>query len=1006
MAATAYKERVEFGVLGPVEVRSEGRTWSVGSGRERFVLATLLWSDGRMTAADNLIEALWKQPPASAKSQLHNMISNLRRRLREASGGADLIATRAQGYELRVDAHRLDVTTFRELVAHGQRATQDGDHARALSVFTRALALWRGPALADVPDDLGVGIRETLHDERLAASEARLDAALALGHHDEVLRHTTALLAEQPYREHLYWRRMLALTGLGRRAEALATYRQAYRRLVSDLGVEPGPALRDLEGRILRGDSPAAIVATTANRAPTPRQLPPTIASLTGRDPLLDQITGELRRGDGPAPVTVVLVGPGGIGKTTLALAAAHQLADSFPDGQLYADLRGSHDNPADPHAVAGRILRTLGVDGSRLPEDPDERIATYRSHLAGRRILVVLDDAAGEAQVRPLLPGAAPCGVLVTSRRQLAALVDAARFTVPVLPPADAVALLTHGARPERVAAEPEAAAAIVAACGRLPLAVCIAAARLAVRPDWTLAEFRQRLARERHRLDELAVGDLDVRASIGLSYRSLPPATQALLRRLGLVAAPDWPAWVADALAGPDQPAQLLLSQLTDVHLVEPLGIDAVGQARYQLHDLVADFAAERAQAEDAPADRDAAVTRLLDGWLALATVADELVEHGMIMARGLAAPPPPADAARYAREAPCDWFEIERASLIAAVDQARQAAKAELAGSLALRISGFLAMRAYDDDRERMLQDVTTCVRDHGVDHVLARLLSALHVAYAHRSRNRELVPVAEEQLTLARRLGDREQEIRALINGSLGMRRQGRLAEATDLIDQAIAMCGPDTPRLLANRALVGRCHLHWERGRPDLAVAPAEQALAIQREEPNLRATAITLSLYGHVLADSGRLDEATQAYTECVSIANGLGDELTVTAAEEVFAKIEIQQRRWDAAADRLRRILAVYERAENQKLGAEILRMLGAVANAQGRPADAFAPLRRSLAIYRQLDQPLDVARALAHLDRAAAATGDDVAAAAYRRQYRDILTTLDLDDACLHLP
>lgn len=562
-----------------MEVRLGDGVLAVGGGRERLVLAILVLNADRLITADQLIDALWEQPPRSARAQLHNLISRLRRRLRV--GDDRLIVSRPVGYELTLESHELDLLEFRELTERGRRAAAGGDHARAVTALAGALSLWRGPALADLPDEWVGEIRRALDEERSAAAHARLEAELALGRHDVVLAELPGLLAEQPFRESLHRIRLLALLGAGRRTDALAAYQRIYRQFVDQLGVEPGESLREVHQQALRGEAPAAVGAV-------PHQLPPLLGTVTGRDKLLDAIVAELRAGaSDPHPGTprvAVLVGPGGVGKTSLALAAGHGLGGVFSDGQLFADLRGSTDRPADPHVLAGRFLRALGISGSALPDDRDERIAMCRSRLAGTRTLLVLDDAESEEQVRPLLPGAARCGVLITSRHQLGALMTPSRWTVPVLSPDHAVELLAGAVGIGRVAAEPEEAVAVTELCGRLPLAMSIAGARLAAHPEWTLERFRRRLADERDRLDELAIGDLDVRSSIALSYNALTPELRRLFRRVGLVTAPDFPAWVARELTGEVRAARML-EALAEVHMIEPSGRDVVGQARFRL-------------------------------------------------------------------------------------------------------------------------------------------------------------------------------------------------------------------------------------------------------------------------------------------------------------------------------------------------------------------------------------------------------------------------------------
>jgi DNA-binding SARP family transcriptional activator len=987
---------VEFGLLGPVVARHNGTAVPAGSGRERFVLATLLLNAGRLTSLDRLVDALWDDPPSTARAQLHNLISNVRRRLRayDSAAGDELIQTRPTGYELRLGHHELDVLRFRELVAAGRDAMAAGDPARAADELAAALALWRGPALADVSDELAEPIRQVLHAERLAAAEARLDAQLALERFDDLLRDAEPLLAEHPYRERLHELRMAALAASGRRAEALAAYRQLYRRLADELGVEPGPPLRRLEQRILRGES------VTAAGPPVPRQVPAPTSVLTGRDKLIGEICAELTREDDTAGVVRVLVGPGGVGKTTLALAVAHRLAGAFPDGQLYADLRGTHGTPADPHTVLGRLLRTLGIDGPSLPDDADERAGLYRSLLAQRRVLVVLDDAAGEEQVRPLLPAAAGSRALVTSRRQLGALVGAARWSVPVLAGEDAVTLLAAVIGAERAAAEPAAATEVVTLCGNLPLAVCVAAARLAVHPEWTLGDFHQRLAQQWGRLDELAVGDLNVRASMELSYQALAGPLRTLLRRLGLVHATNWPAWVAQELLG--GPADRLLDQLVEVHLIEPAGRDAVGQSRYRLHGLVRDFAAERAAAEEPAADRAAAVSRMLSGWLALAGEADQLAAHHTTYSADLA-----AVAARVpagpARERPREWLETERHSLSTAIEQAAAEGHPELAGELALRVSGFLTLRAYDDERERALLVAAAALRAAGLEPLLLKVLQALCGVYAQLARAADLAAVAAEALELARSVGDRTRFVRALLHAGLAARRLGRLDEAAGRFDEGLAAIEPDDAGTMLASLLVNRAETDRDRGRP--APPFVERALEIRRAGDNPRMTAQNLIIYAYTLTDADRLDDAAAALDEAAAITGTLGDDLHAAYVEQTRADIDIRRARFDAAAARLDHALPVFESLRNKDGTAEVLRARGELALARGNPADAVAPLRASLALWRQLASPLEEARLLARLARAHTAAGDDAAAATCRTAYESILADLGLAESCLRL-
>ena len=987
---------MEFGVLGPVEVRRDGESRSIGGGRERYVLAMLLLGAGRSTSAARLIDALWDEPPPSAKAQLHNMISKLRRGI--DAGRDDLIVTNTTGYELRLGDDTLDVLEFRGLVAEGLRARADGDPAAAVGLLGDALALWRGQALGDIPDELAAAARHALHEEKLAAAEARLDAALVLGRHTDVLRELTGLLAEHPYRENLYQARMLALLGAGRRADALDTYRVAYRKLVDGLGIEPGPGLRLLEQRILRGED-VAPEPVPAGRV-VARQLPPLTAVLTGRDKLIGELRGELTRSDGNSPVLAVLVGPGGVGKTTVALAAAGQSADVFTGGQLYADLRGSQEVPADPHVIVGRFLHALGVRQSKLPLDSDERVAMYRSMLARTRTLVVLDDAGSEEQVRSLLPGDPGCATLITSRRQLGAMVGAGRWTVPVLDPTDALELLGRIVGRERIAAEPAAATELAAVCGQLPLAVSIVAARLAVRPDWTLEEFRERLARERDRLDELAVGDLDVRASIGSSYATLSPGARKLLRLLGLVAAGDWPAWVPHVLLGSTD--RRLFDELVDVHLVESLGRDGAGQDRFRLHDLVADFAREEVGAVESAEERTGALCRLLEGWLALAVSVDEQVRHGETFPLPVAVGPPPVVVT-----ATYEWFDTERVSLLAAVDEAVRIGRADLAGHLALYMSGYLELRCFYEDWLGALERAIPPVRAAGQDALLVRLLSALFAAHSLADRYPEQPRVAEEELAVARRLGSRAAEVTALGHVGRAARDNGRFRQAADLLARAMALASepPVELRPLVD-ALVGNAVLHIKAGDPAMAVELLERVWAIDDDRGGTARVVLYRYLTALALIDLDRLADAEEAAILGLETCESIGDDVGSVYLRWVLASVDIRAGRWRSAAARLDETLRDAERLGAYDAMAEVLRALGDLAAAQGRNTAAIGALHRALEIWRRLGSQVQMARTLARLEHVLRAAGDSAAATACHREWRTALAELELDEKCLRLP
>jgi len=976
---------VEFSILGPVEVCSDGVKVPGGGARERSLLAFLLLGEGRQVPAERMIDALWEEPPRTARAQLHNLISKLRTRK-----FGSLIVTHPMGYALRLGDHSLDLIEFRRSVQAGQRLISEGDKAQGAEVLAAGLSLWRGSALADVPGEFAEATRLTLAEERLFAVEERFGALIAIGAYFDVLRDLPPVLVDSPFRERLHELHMTALAASGRQADALAVYREFYRRIVDELGVEPGQALRMLEQRILRGEVDIA----ASRRIVIPRELPAVMGDLTGRDKLLEAISGELTG-------VAVLTGPGGIGKTAVAIAVAHAKAADFPNGQLYVNLRGSHAEQADAHVVVGRLLRSLGVDGSLVPHDREERVALYRSTVADLRLLVVLDDAHDEEQVRPLLPGGPGCATLITSRRQLGGLVGAARYSIPVLTHTDALELLTRILGGERIAADPDSAVGIVASCGYFPLATCIAATRLAVRPDWTLADFQRRLATERSRLDELAVGDLDVRASIRLSYEALEPLQQALFRRLGLISAPDWPLWVAEVLAE-DPAVERLLDQLVDVHLVEPLGRDALGQERFRLHDLIADFARESA----ADAEDPRIQAGLLKAWLSLVVKADSRLLHGMSYGDIVTAPAePPKRALPVVQERAREWLEIERESLVAAGKDACRLNQPGLVAGLALRMFGFFALGGYRDDQENMLRNALGHSRRGGLPELRLRILELLFTMCVVRDHNSELPELAAEHLALARQAGDPYHETVALTQSGLAARRLGRLSEAAQWNEKAAFSCNDDTAPRLHSSVLASAAVLHWEAGLPERALPFAQRMLAVQRPLDVPRTLAMRLLTHADVLIDLGRLDEAETSLREAKEIFDGVDDAAGSAYAQHRLADVAIGRDEWDVAAAGLRRSLEVFERLGDRNSVADVHRSDGDLALRRGRHSEALRRYEEAVAICRGLTAPLELARNLA---RQALALNllSNPASETCRREYEAIIAEAGVDERCLRLP
>jgi DNA-binding SARP family transcriptional activator len=620
---------MEFRILGPLEVWEHGRVVALGGPKQRALLATLLLHANHVVSADRLIDELWgDQPPATADNLLQGYVSQLRRRLPTRQDGRtprQMLVTRSPGYVLRIERSLLDVHRFEQLVEMARLAMAEGAPERAADALRKALALWRGPALGDVAVE-GVCRSEVtqLEERRITALEERIEADLRLGRHVDLTGELQALVVENPLRERLRAQLMFALYRSGRQAEALGVYRDARRVLTEELGLEPGPALQRLEHGILAADPalelpPPALVADgppVAADGP-PCHLPPDVADFTGREHLLAGLRRLLWREPGQRATAVLVAavsGKAGVGKSAVAIRVAQQLRPRYPDGQLYVNLRGTEAHALAPADVLASFLRALGVDEAAVPDGLEERVRRYRARLADRRVLVVLDNAAGEAQVRPLLPPSAGCAALVTSRARLAGLEAAHQVALEVMQPGEAVELLARVAGAERVAAEPAAARTIARLCGDLPLAVRIAGAKLAARPHWRLAHLAERLGDERRRLDELCAGDLEVRASFAASHQGQDTAMRRAFRLLGLLETPSFAAPAAATMLDVTvSEAEDLLERLVEAHLLEVGGQDAGGRTSYRFHDLLRIFARERLRVETPVADRQAALRRL---------------------------------------------------------------------------------------------------------------------------------------------------------------------------------------------------------------------------------------------------------------------------------------------------------------------------------------------------------------------------------------------------------
>jgi DNA-binding SARP family transcriptional activator len=725
-------------LLGPVDVVVDGDPLDVPGLRRKAVLAALALHHGEVVSTDQLLDIVWGPDAAARLNTLQSHVSYLRRVL----GGRAVIMARSSGYRLSVAGDATDLMTAERLI---EEAAKEADLARSAAGFRAALALWRGRPLADLADLSWFGEQaQRLEHVRLRAVEGLTQARLELGEHTDLLPELESLTRQYPFQERLHAHLMLALYRTGRQRDALEIYQRLTQLLDEDLGISPSVSLRDLHAAILRQDpaleSPAdpVIVTMPSSAVPVPAQLPASARTFTGRARELTRLDDLLAADQGVAPLAVIIAavsGAAGVGKTALAVFWAHRVAGRFPDGQLYVNLRGFDPSgpPLDPAEAVRGFLDALGIQAGRIPVGLATQAALFRSLLAGKRVLVVLDNARDAEQVRPLLPGSPGCLAIVTSRDRLGGLVAAEGahpLTLEVFTVAEAHDLLAGRLGADRVASEPSAVADIITGCARLPLALAIAAARADAYPGFPLALLAAELREASMALNALRAGDAatDVRAVFSWSYRTLSPGAARLFRLLGLHPGPDISAPAAASLAGiasgqvVDSLAELIRANLLTEH--------ATG--RYAFHDLLRAFAAEQARDQESDGARGEATGRMLDHYLRTAQLAATLINP--VNEPTTTVPPRPdvtrEELANYQQA--LTWFTTERPVLLAVVRQATDFGS--YAWQLAAALICFLDLRGHWQDQKSAQTTALAAARRQGARLGQATALRGLGLAYA--------------------------------------------------------------------------------------------------------------------------------------------------------------------------------------------------------------------------------------------------------------------------------
>jgi DNA-binding SARP family transcriptional activator/Flp pilus assembly protein TadD len=1005
---------MRFGILGPLLVCDADVVVAVPAARQRVLLAALLVNAGQAVPVDALADVVWDgSPPAGAAATLRTHVMRLRRVL--GPGPGSRLLTRYPGYLVQVGEEEVDFMRFTCLCREGGAAVRAGAWAQASGTLEEALGLWRGTPLADIPSQT-LQQREVprLEQLRLQALEWLIDARLHLGRHGELVHELQSLTAEHPLRERFHAQFMLALYRCGRQAEALQAYQAAREVLVAELGADPGEELREVHQAVLRGElhKPAA----PATRE-VPAQLPADVSAFTGRrnelavlDTLLagtgwpEPVEGALAAGETATAVVISAVsGTAGVGKTALAVHWAHQAAGEFPDGQLYVNLRGYDLGPpvAAADALAG-FLRALGVPGQDIPAEEDERAARYRSLLAGRQMLIVLDNAGSAEQVRPLLPGSPGCVVIVTSRDALAGLVardGAARLDLDLLPRDEAVSLL-RALLGDRVHADPQAAAALAEQCARLPLALRVAAELAYARPAIPLAALVAELADQRRRLDLLDAGGdpaTAVSAVFSWSYRHLDPAAARTFRLVGLHPGPDLDRYAAAALTATtaDQAGQML-DVLARAHLTQP-----AEPVRHGLHDLLRAYAHHLATEHDTEDERRAALTRLFDYYLhAAADAMDTLVpaeRHRRPRILPPATPAPPAGTPAAARA----WLDTERNSLVAVTVHMTGNGWPGHATRLAATLFRYLDVGGHYPEAISIHTCARRAAQDTGDRAAEARALNNLGNVDWRQGRYQQATSHYQQALTLFREIGNHTGAAHAL--GNLGMveDQQGRYQQAISHYQQALTLFREIGDRSGQANALNNLAFSDLRLGRYQQATSHLQHALALFRETGDRLGEAAALDSLGIADLRQGRYQQATSHLQHALTLFREIGDRTGEANALNHLGIADLRQGHYQQATSHLQHALTLFREIGDRSGEAEALNGLGEVLLATGQPGHARTQHATALGLAAQIGNKDEQARAHNGLGQAHHVIGDPGQARHHWQEALTLYTSLGAPEA-----
>lgn len=899
--------RAEYRVLGPLEVLLDGEPVSVPAGRGRVLLATLLLRANEFVPVDELVERVWGgEPPAG--DRVHKTLQMTVSRLRQALGEANCVQTSSRGYTAAVSPDQLDLARFRALAAQGEHRA--------------ALELWRGPVLANVASEsLHRDDVPMLMEEQVVALERRIDHDLARDI-DVLVPELRALVGRYPLRETFWAQLMLALHRSNRQSEALAVYQEVRGHLADELGVDPGPRLREAHEQVLNGEVPSS---------PVPRQLPAGVPHFVGREDELARLTEMLATRPGEPVLISAINGIGGVGKTALALRWAHQVAERFPDGQLYVNLRGfdTRAEPLDPLTVIRDFLLALGVQAKDIPSSEDALLAAYRSALAQRRALLVLDNARDVDQVRPLLPGGAANLVLVTSRNRLSGLVareGAQPVALDVLDERAAIELLTERIGAARVSAEPAAVSRLVERCAGLPLALGIVAARAAFGDS--LAVLAEELDHER--LDALDIDDTTgVRAVFSWSLRSVSETAARVFVLLGLHPGPDFSLAVAASLAGqPPAQTRRALNELAASSLVA-----TAAAGRFVLHDLVRDYLTERV-AELPEERRSEARQRMFDHYLHTAWSACVSIEESKIRWPDL---PRPVEFAVVEPIANLDagyaWYDAEHRALLGVFTQLEAVGADDVLWTYAYSMHLYLLRRGHLDEAVDVETRGFAAAQREGSlfgQSRLNRSLAAVHLA-------RRDFAMTESHLARGLRcdekLGDRNGQLNVARGLAYMCELQGRAEDALAALQRVHTLSEGLESRYerACFVAAYGRANHLVGKSERALELCLEAHAVFVELGHPGSVAMSTTYETLGDIYLKLGRHAEAIENLEMSVRMLRGIKDTHTLSEVLVQLAKVKIVAGYREAARELLVEALLIYEDQRPEEVD-EVRRLLASL--------------------------------------------------------------------------